>query len=249
MTMARVFITGSSAGLGKMAAELLISQGHQVVLHARNSKRAAGALVSVPGAERVLTGDLASIDETKQLAADVNALGRFDATIHNAGINRGSGKDILTVNTLAPYLLTCLIRKSDRLIYVGSDMHLHGKPSLENVASGKAKVSYSDSKLFLIWLMKAVARKWPGVYANAVNPGWVPTKMGGRGAPDDLDKGVETQVWLAVSNDDKAKVRGRYFFHRKEAAYHPEANNIPLQEEFLALCEQITGVRLPQGTS
>jgi NAD(P)-dependent dehydrogenase (short-subunit alcohol dehydrogenase family) len=249
MKMARVFITGSSAGLGQMAAELLISQGHQVVLHARNKTRAAEALANVPGPEGVLTGDLASIDETKQLAADVNALGRFDAVIHNAGINRGSGKDILTVNTLAPYLLTCLIRKPDRLIYVGSDMHLYGKPSLDNVESGKARVSYSDSKLYLIWLMKAVARKWAGIYANAVNPGWVRTKMGGRGAPDDLDKGVETQVWLAVSNDDKAKVSSRYFFHRKEAAYHPEADNIALQEEFLSVCEQITGVRLPQSTS
>jgi NAD(P)-dependent dehydrogenase (short-subunit alcohol dehydrogenase family) len=247
--MARILITGSSTGLGLMAAQLLIDQGHQVVLHARNKTRAAEALAGVPGAEEVLTADLASFDETRQLAADVNALGRFDAVIHNAGINRGSGKDIFTVNTLAPYILTCQVSKPERLIYLSSGMHRHGSPSLKHISSGKGHVSYSDSKLYLMWLMKAVTRKWPDVYANAVDPGWVPTKMGGRGAPDELDKGAETQVWLAVSNDDKAKVRGRYFFHGKEAAYHPEADNIPLQEEFLALCEQITGVRLLQGTS
>jgi NAD(P)-dependent dehydrogenase (short-subunit alcohol dehydrogenase family) len=246
--MARIFITGSSTGLGQLAAELLISQGHQVVLHARNQEREKDAWKSVRRAEVVLTGDLASIEQTTQLASDVNALGRFDAVIHNAGINHGSGKDILTVNTLAPYILTCLIRKPDRLIYIGSDMHIHGRPSLANVASGRVKVSYSDSKLYLIWLMKAVARKWPEVYTNAVDPGWVPTRMGGRAAPDNLEQGFETQAWLAVSNDDTAKVSGRNFVHKHEADVHPEADNIALQEGFLSVCEQITGVRLSHGT-
>ena len=68
----------------------------------------------------------------------------------------------------------------------------------------------------MVLLAKAIARKWHGVYANAVNPGWVPTKMGGAGAPDDLQKGAETQSWLAISNDPEALVSGRYFFHRKE---------------------------------
>jgi NAD(P)-dependent dehydrogenase (short-subunit alcohol dehydrogenase family) len=247
--MARIFITGSSSGLGQMAAELLIDQGHRVVLHARNEKRAQDAWKSVPGAEAVLTCDLASIEETKQLAADVNALGRFDAVIHNAGIERGSGKEILAVNTLAPYILTCLIQKPQRLIYLGSDMHLQGDPSLEHITSGKGNVSYSDSKLYVVLLTKAVARKWPEVYANAVDPGWVPTKMGGSSATDDLEKGVETQAWLAVSNDDKAKVSGHYFYHKREADYHPGIDNTAFQEEFLAVCEQITGVRPSQGTS
>ena len=243
--MARIFITGSSDGLGQMAAELLIRQGHQVVLHARNEKRARDVMNKVPDAEDVLSGDLASIEETKQLAANANALGRFDAVIHNAGIDRGSGKAILAVNTLAPYILTCLMQKPQRLIYLGSDMHLHGDLSLEDITSGKGNTSYSDSKLYVVLFMKAIARKWPDVYANAVDPGWVPTKMGGPSAPDDLEQGFETQAWLAVSTDDKAKVSGRYFHHRREAKYHPAADNIALQDEFLATCEQITGVRFP----
>lgn len=239
--MARIFITGSSAGLGQMAAKLLISQGNEVVLHARNDKRKRDTQESVPDAENVLIGDLANIEETKQLAEDVNAQGTFDAVIHNAGVYRAPGEKILAVNTLAPYILTCLIQKPKRLIYLSSGMHKGGSPSLNRIKSGKG-ISYSDSKFHDVLLAKAVARKWPDVFSNAVNPGWVPTKMGGPGAPDDLDKGYETQVWLAVSEDEKTKVSGRYFYHKKEANYHPKTDDIELQNEFMDVCGQVTGV-------
>ena len=191
----------------------------------------------------MLIGNLARIEETKRLAAEVNALGRFDAVIYNAGVYRASGRDILTVNTLAPYLLTCLIQKPQRLIYLSSSSHLSGRPVLEAMKSGS--ISYADSKLHVVMLTKAVARKWPDVYANAVDPGWVPTKMGGPGAPDDLEKGFATQVWLAVSGDKKAMVSGRYFYHKRESDYRPEADDNALQDALLAACEQITGVRFP----
>lgn len=242
--MAQIFITGSSAGLGQLAAQSLAGQGHQVVLHARNEERAQDAVGKIPSAEDVLTADLSNIEETKQLAADVNALGRFDAVIHNAGVYRASGKEILAVNTLAPYILTCLIQKPKRLIYLSSGMHKQGNPSLKQITLGKS-ISYSDSKLHVVLLAKAVARKWPDVYANAVDPGWVPTRMGGAGAPGDLEKGFETQVWLAVSNDEKAKVSGRYFHHKREVSCHPEADEIALQVNFLDRCQQMTGIPFP----
>lgn len=125
---------------------------------------------------------------------------------------------------MAPYILTCLIKKPKQLIYFSSCMHTHGSPSLDKIKSGEG-FSYSHSKLHVILLTKALARKWPDVYANAVDPGWVPTKMAGYGVPDDLDKGYKTQVWLAVSNDKKTKVSGRYFHHKREADYHPKADN------------------------
>ena len=243
--MARIFITGSADGLGQLAAKALIAEGHQVVLHARNEKRAQEALDKVPGAESVLTADLASIDETKQLASKVNALGKFDVVIHNAGVYNTASKEIFTVNTLAPYILTCLIQKPKRLIYLSSGMHLQGRSKLESFKTDINRITYSDSKLHVLMLCKAVARKWPHVYANTLDPGWVPTKMGGQGAPDDLQKGYETQVWLAVSNDEEAKVSGRYFHHQKESRYNPEADNVLLQERFLDLCEEITGVSFP----
>ena len=243
--MARVFITGSADGLGLLTAKLLVDQGHLVVLHARNAERGRDALSKVKGAENVLIGDLSSMEETKKLADEVNSMGPFDAVIHNAGVYRVSSKLIFAVNILAPYILTCLIQKPKRLIYLGSGMHLRGHPSLDAFTKDISRISYSDSKLLVLMLAMAVARKWQQVYSNTVDPGWVPTKMGGFGAPDNLQKGYETQAWLAVSNDDQAKVTARYFHHKREARYNPEAVDETLQEKFLNVCEGITGVPFP----
>jgi NAD(P)-dependent dehydrogenase (short-subunit alcohol dehydrogenase family) len=218
----------------------LIRQGHEVVLHARSTQRAQEALNNVTGAANVLTADLSDIGETKELAAKVNAIGKFDTVIHNAGVYRVSNKLIFSVNTLAPYILTCLIQKPKRLIYLSSGMHLQGNANME-----KNSYSYSDSKLHDVILSMAVARNWTDVYSNAVDPGWVPTKMGGKGAPGNLNKGFQTQAWLAVSDDKEAKVSGRYFHHKREVHYLPAARDITVQDKFLAMCEQVTGVRFP----
>jgi NAD(P)-dependent dehydrogenase (short-subunit alcohol dehydrogenase family) len=86
--MPRIFITGSSDGLGSLAARALVQRGHSVVLHARNAQRAKDAIAACPGAETVLVADLASFAETKLLAADLNSLGAFDAVVFNAGVYR-----------------------------------------------------------------------------------------------------------------------------------------------------------------
>jgi len=243
--MARIFITGSADGLGQLAANALIAQGHQVVLHARNESRAQQAMDQVRGAESVVTADLAISDETKELAAKVNALGTFDAVIHNAGVYEDSAQQIFAVNTLAPYILTCLIQRPERLIYLSSGMHMQGYFRPESFARQVGRITYSDSKLHVLMLTKAVARRWTNVYSNAVDPGWVPTKMGGKGAPDEVQKGYETQVWLATSNDAAARVSGNYFHHRKVTHHNPEADDVRLQERFLSLCQEVTGVSFP----
>ena len=237
----KVFITGSSDGIGQLAAIELIKQGHQVILHARTPERAQQTLKKIPTAEKVLIADLSSIAENKKLAKEVNEIG-VDAIIHNAGVNRVSNELVFNVKCLAPYILTSLIEKPKRLVYIGSGMHLGGSADIKNLITG---TNYSDSKLYLLMLSMAVARKWKGVCSNIVNPGWVPTKMGGSHAPDDLQKGVETQVWLAVSNDERAKVTGKYFFHQKETQYNKEGTDINLQEAFLKECERISGVKFP----
>jgi NAD(P)-dependent dehydrogenase (short-subunit alcohol dehydrogenase family) len=241
--MARIFITGSADGLGLMAGRLLMEQDHQVVLHARNDDRAKDLKRKSPRAEHIVSGDLSDLEQTKALADKVNATGKFDAIIHNAGVYQTSSQQIFSVNTIAPYVLTCLIGKPKRLIYLSSGMHLSGHANFDNFSIDR--VTYSDSKLYVMMLALVIAGKWPDVYANAVDPGWVPTKMGGRNAPDDLQKGFETQVWLATSNDEKAKVSGQYFFHKKERAYNPAANDTVNQEKLLSLLETITGVSLP----
>jgi NAD(P)-dependent dehydrogenase (short-subunit alcohol dehydrogenase family) len=136
------------------------------------------------------------------------------------------------------------MNKPKRLIYLSSDMHQGGRSKLDSFKNNINQITYSDSKLHVLLLAKAVARKWPHIYSNALNPGWVPTKMGGAGAPDSLEGGFQTQVWLAVSNDEKAKVSGRYFYHKKEISSNPEADDILLQDRFLDLCKEITGVSI-----
>lgn len=241
--------------MGLLAARELVSMGHRVVLHARNGERAKSAMRKVPGAEEVLTGDLSSMEETKGIANRVNELGSFDAIIHNAGIyhvpHHARSKErlplIFAVNSIAPYILTAMINRPERLIYLSSGMHMHGDASMDRLISierGTNIPGYSDTKLHDLLLAFAVARMWPEVYSNAVNPGWVPTKMGGRNAPDDLDEGYETQVWLAVGQDDNAKESGRYLRHKAEQHFHPQAKVVEIQEKFLSVCEQITGITM-----
>jgi NAD(P)-dependent dehydrogenase (short-subunit alcohol dehydrogenase family) len=236
--MAKIFITGSADGLGQLAAKELVKQGHEVVLHARNEKRGQEALKQVPDAKDVLIADLSDIAQTKALAEKANALGTFDAVIHNAGVYQTSAQQLLNVNTLAPYILTALMQRPKRLIYLSSGMHLSGKPEWTD------RPSYSDTKLHVLMLAKVLARKWPEVYANAVDPGWVPTKMGGAGAPDNLEQGYQTQVWLAVSDEPGALVSGQYFHHQKQARYNRSADDISWQDELLANCARLTDVSL-----
>jgi NAD(P)-dependent dehydrogenase (short-subunit alcohol dehydrogenase family) len=143
--MARVFITGSSDGLGRMAAQLLIEQGHAAVLHARNERRGKEALAAVPGAEAVVVGDLSSIAQTLKVADQVNHLGAFDAVIHNAGVSYREPQRIATedglpqvfaVNMLAPYILTALIHQPKRLVYLSSGLHKSGDASLQDLTWG-----------------------------------------------------------------------------------------------------------------
>lgn len=244
--MARILITGAADGLGQLAARALVAQGHQVVLHVRTVERGRDAMQKTQGAERAIAGDLSDIDQAKNVADEANASGRFDAVIHNAGVYQAPAREIFMVNTVAPYLLTCLMHRPKRLIYLSSSMHLQGRAEPPGGIGEMRRAGYSDSKLWVVMLCLAAARRWPQVYANAVDPGWVPTKMGGPGAPDDLQQGYETQTWLAVSDDKRATVSGRYFHHRAERRCHPQAGDVLLQERLLALCAEITGVAFPQ---
>ena len=255
--MARIFITGSSDGLGQMAAQLLIQQGHAVVLHARNEKRGQEALAAVPGAETVVIGDLSSIAQTRRVADQVNRLGAFDAVIHNAGIGYQEPQRIATedglphvfaVNTLAPYILTALIQRPKRLVYLSSGLHQSGDASLNDLAwehrLWRGQQAYADTKLHDVLLAFAVARRWPEVFSNALEPGWVATKMGGPEAPDDLDAGHRTQVWLAISDDPAATVTGEYFYHMRLRKPNPATRNPDLQDKLLEACQAFSGVAL-----
>ena len=255
--MAIVFITGSSDGLGRAAAQSLLDGGHKVVLHARSPKRAATIASLASRSLGVVVGDLSSAAETRDIADQVNAIGRMDAVIHNAGIyserSRGSTPEghasILAVNTLAPYILTALIARPDRLVYLSSGLHSGGSGSLGDLdwttRTWDAGKAYAESKLHVVALAFVLARRWPKVLSNAVNPGWVRTKMGGSGAPVDLDTGQRTQSWLAVSDEPAALVSGRYWHHMRQEQPAREASDPNFGEQLIAKLADLTGVTLP----
>ncbi|WP_144138540.1 SDR family NAD(P)-dependent oxidoreductase [Paraburkholderia sp. BCC1884] len=256
--MSRIFITGSADGLGQMAARLLVDAGHQVVLHARSAQRAEQALQAIPQAQTALVADLSGLAAMFDLAQQVNRLGRFDAVIHNAAVGYQEPRKITTadglphvfaVNTLAPYVLSALIDKPQRLVYLSSGLHRSGDASLDDLAwerrPWQGTAAYSDSKLHDALLAFALARRWPEVLSNALEPGWVATKMGGASAPDDLQAAPTTQVWLAASDDPAARVSGAYFYHMKPRETHPAVRDVSVQERLIEACEGFSGIGLP----
>jgi NAD(P)-dependent dehydrogenase (short-subunit alcohol dehydrogenase family) len=254
--MRRVFVTGSTDGLGRAAAQTLMNEGHQVVLHARSKQRATALAAMAPRAAGIVIGDLASAVETRSIAEQVNKIGRMDAVIHNAGIyrepDRGATPEghakVLAVNVLAPYMLTELIERPDRLIYLSSGMHYGGEASLRDIDWTERRwdtnQAYSDSKLYITAFAIALARRWPKTLSSAVDPGWVPTKMGGAGAPDDLEEGHRTQTWLAVSDEPAAKVSGGYWHHRKQRKPAAEALDPRFQDDLIARLAELTSLKL-----
>jgi NAD(P)-dependent dehydrogenase (short-subunit alcohol dehydrogenase family) len=256
MPLSRIFITGSTEGLGRAAAETLLRDGHQVVLHARSRERAAAIADLAPRSLDVVIGDLASAAETYAIADHVNDIGRMDAVIHNAGVYRSPSRNAtpeghartLAVNTLAPYILTARIKRPARLVYLSSGMHRAGEGSLRDIDWVERRwdetQAYCESKLHVAALAAALARRWPDVSSNAVDPGWAPTRMGGAGAPDDLEMAHLTQTWLAVSNDPTAKISGGYWHHRQRKTPASEVSDPGFQDQLIATLSTLTGVAL-----
>lgn len=256
--MSRVFVTGSSEGLGLMAGRLLAEQQHRVVLHARNPKRAEDAHRGLPQAEAVVVGDVSTIAGARGVAEQANDLGQFDAVIHNVAVGyrepRTQTEDglphVLAVNVMAPYVLTALIARPKRLIYLSSGMHHGASARFEDLLWQKRRwngsEAYAESKLYDVILAFAIARRWSDVLSNALEPGWVATRMGGPSAPDDMDKAYQTQAWLATSDDAGATVSGQYFHYLRRRAPNPEARQHDIQDELLARCEQISGIEMPR---
>ena len=230
--MGLILVTGASTGLGLNTAAELAARGEDVVVHTRNLARlpAGGWFGSV-------TGDLTDAAETRRVAHALNEHGRFDAVIHNAGALER--RDAVMVNTIAPYLLTMTMTKPGRLIYLTSSMHRGGSTDLSRLESGNG--SYSDSKLWVTALSAAFADRWPGTTSHAVDPGWVPTRMGGAGAPDDLPAGHETQVWLAI-DPDVVPATGGYWYHRRTQTPDPVVRDKEFQTRLITALEHMTGV-------
>ncbi len=254
-----MLVTGSADGIGRETARTLIRMGHRVVVHARSAARAADVRTAIPDAAEVVVGDLASLEETRGVAAAARRHGPYGAVIHNAGVGGGVPhrevtadgiERIFQVNVLAPYLLTALMERPARLVYLTSGLEANGLVDLDDLQHERGRWDgmqvYSDSKLCDVLLAFAVARRWPEIRSNAVDPGWIRTQMGGLGATDPLPLGAETPIWLATSDDPAAALSGRYFKRRRELRANPVAHDTALQERLLARCAALTGVILPE---
>ncbi|NEN05051.1 SDR family NAD(P)-dependent oxidoreductase [Diaminobutyricibacter tongyongensis] len=242
--MARILVTGSTEGLGYATAEALLAEGHDVVVHARNDRRADALGPLLDRGADLLVADFADRDQTVNAVAELNDAAPIDVVIHNAGAV--SGAAVMPVNVVAPFLFTAGLLGPRRHIYLSSGLHRGGRPSLDGVdwTGAHAAGSYSDSKLFVTTLSAAVARLRPDTLSNAVDPGWVPTRMGGAGAPDDLELGHRTQEWLAVSDDAEALTSGGYWYHSGLYQPHPAVHDRAFQDRLLASLEAATGVQL-----
>jgi len=242
--MARFLVTGSADGLGRATAEALLDAGHRVVVHARNASRGRTLAPLIARGAELVVADFAQRDEVLALADALNDAPALDGIVHNAGVI--SGTDLIPVNVVAPYLLTALVRSPERHVYLSSGMHRGGRPALDGIdwSGTRQTASYSDSKLFVTALSTAVARIDPGRFSNAVDPGWVPTRMGGAGAPDSFDLGHLTQEELVAGTGWAANVSGGYWYHGQRQTPHPAATDEAFQDALLDALAQDTGVRL-----
>ena len=231
-----VLVTGASTGLGLATVHALLADGHEVVLHARSPERVEDPAVldRVAGAAY---GDLSSLGATVALARELDEVGRFDAVVHNAGT---MDRSLATaVNVVAPYVLTALMRPPGRSIVLSSGMHRSGTTDLSRGGS------YSDSKLWVTTLAMALAGLRPSTSSHAVDPGWVPTRIGGVGAPDDLAEGHRTQAWLATAPEESIEPRtAGYWHHRAPREPHRATRDRDFQAKVLEHLEKSTGLRI-----
>lgn len=244
----KILITGSTAGLGQLAAAYLVARGHEVVAHARNEARAEDVRRDIPGLAGVVIGDLSDLDQTRRLAADINAFGTFDVIIHNAAIYDGKPQDRLKINVLSPYMLTSLVNRPRQLVYMSSSAHW-GDLRLDGIVQQGAGVSYEESKAQLTTFAMALSRLWPAVQVNAINPGWVPTRMGElTGTPSDsLRAGYMTQVWLAEGIDPASHMTGAFLFHQVSySTVNPVVHDATAQDDLIEALGQATGVPFPR---
>ncbi|UXN20686.1 SDR family NAD(P)-dependent oxidoreductase [Curtobacterium flaccumfaciens] len=240
--MARILVTGSTDGLGRGTADSLLRSGHDVVVHARNTARAEAVADLVERGAELVVADLADRDAVIATARELDAGTPLDAVVHNAGVI--SGRSLVPVNVVAPYLFTALLRSPERHVYLSSGMHRGGRPRLDTVDwTGASETnSYSDTKLFVTALAAEVPLRRPGVLSNAVDPGWVATKMGGAGAPDDFELGHRTQETLATDPDQT--VTGGYWFHGERQEPHPAVADQRFRTDLLAALAEATGITL-----
>jgi len=250
-TMAVIGITGATDGIGRATAQVLLAEGHRVLVHARSRERGEPILQALGGDVALLVGDLARLDDVHGLADQVREHGPVDAWVHNAGVwVRGStsrtsadGYEMtFAVNVLAPHLLTHLLSTElrGRLVWLGSGVAGSGRPQPATLGQDTDPWrAYVESKACDVALAMAWDRRLPDVTSAAVDPGWVKTKLASPGAPGDVSSSADTIAFCCTSAD---LASAPYWKNRTPTPVPRRLRDPALQDAIFAACDRMVGV-------
>ena len=248
--MTTICLTGSTDGIGHVAARTLLEQGHRVLVHARSEARGRPVVDALPGDVDLVVADLASLRQVRALGERLRGE-PLDVLVHNAGVwVRGDAPAVTEdgfettfgVNVLAPHLLTALVagHLSQRLLWLGSGMAGSGR--LRPSALGGAREprqAYADSKAADVALALGWGRRL-GIPSAAVDPGWVRTKLASAGAPGDVASGADTVAWCCT---DAPLGEAPYWKDRRPTPVPGRLRDVGLQDAVLAACDRLAGLQ------
>jgi NAD(P)-dependent dehydrogenase (short-subunit alcohol dehydrogenase family) len=259
-----ILVTGSTDGIGLETARMLVSLGHNVLLHGRNPaklEKVERTLSALPDGGRVesYVSDLSRMADVEALAKAVaEKHAKLDVLINNAGVYNApdlitqDGLDVrFAVNTIAPYLLTQrllpLLAASGRVINLSS---VAQSPVDREALAGRGKLSdgaaYAQSKLALtMWSRSmALSLKDDGPAIIAVNPrsmlGSKMVKQAFGVAGGDLRIGAEILCRAALA-DEFAAASGQYFDNDSGqfTSPHPDTLNPQKSEKIVRVIEAV----------
>ncbi len=244
-------ITGSTDGIGRATAARLLDAGHRVLVHARSAERGRPVVDQLSGDVDLVTGDLASLAQVRELAEQIAGLGPVDVLVHNAGVwVRGDTprrsvdgfETTFAVNVLAPHVLTALLsdQVTHRLLWLGSGTAGSGRPDPDDPgAATDARRAYADSKAADVALAGAWGRRRPEIASAALDPGWVQTKLASPGAPGQVDSSANSLAFLATDADLS---RGLYWKGRSPITVPSHVREPAWQDRLAATCDRLAGL-------
>lgn len=253
-----ILITGSTDGIGKLAAIKLAKDGHELFLHGRNSEKLSKVIDEVKIAsknEKVggFVADFSNLDAVRQMAQKIkDKISHLDVLINNAGVFKSpnalnkDGLDLrLVVNYLAPYVLTDELiplletGKNTRIINLSSAAQSTvSKDFLTGKSQVSAQEAYAQSKLALTMWSFDLAKRLSNISVIAVNPGsLLNTRMVQEAYGrywSSADKGANILYDLAVSQEYEG-ITGKYFDNDKGSfgPAHADAYNGILIEQLM----------------
>jgi NAD(P)-dependent dehydrogenase (short-subunit alcohol dehydrogenase family) len=219
-------VTGANRGIGLAMARQLAELGNSVFLGARDRKAgedAAQSLRRIGLDVAPVQLDLTDVATIEAAIHDIDKSSRtIDTLVNNAGVLHEKPLAELTDTEIAESIAVHLTGPLHLARLLAPNMIARGYGRIVNVSSGWGSFAegmdgpglYGVTKAALNALTVRLAKELPPtIKVNAMCPGWVRTRMGGRGAPRSPREGADTAVWLATLPDDGPT--GGFFRDRK----------------------------------